>query len=503
MSTTQNAAMATDEQPPTVDEAARLRNTKEKDEVTVEDVMTQDGERLWVDTLLSCSEVEEEPGDYIPKIVCNDWKQAVCGWENTLPNVKYAWGEHSTSTKKRESDISHSKRTKAHRRQQTEEEDTWRRCVEPRSFRYVYDPKGLHHTTLKFYNGLTLERAVEEEGFSEHIMKLREFLEKTLTHAKKETSNGIKEHAKLGQYYANKSSPRRHKMGKHASGKKAKGKLRGIGDGLFVQNDVSEPEDEEDARVTFAGIEGKRLVDGLEHFKNERQATPILPMRKVDKFNYGQLNQRTTSAESPMLKLSHGLRSEHSPLSSYEKFPTQTVVPQELSLNPLKKVTPHQRQIHDDNEILSHAHISEKPSSAKSEPDHALSYKVVLERSSAPHNVSRTDRSSLVEVSGKAVAVPPPMKQFPLAQELAAVSKLLREQDQKNKNKGKRAKQMPQKLGGGYMSNYGEMGGSAKLGDPLHRGVMDRETAGAMASELLPGVSGHKLHLPTYSQRIL
>lgn len=485
-----------------------IRTTKSNDKVTVEDVVTQDKERDLVDNLLSCSAEPEEDYDYLNKIVCNDWTLAVHGWEDTRPYVKYAWGENPVPSKKRDLEDGGSKRVKAQRRRQIAEdsEDSWRRCVEPRTYRYVYDPKGLHRTTLKFYNGVALERAVDEDGFTDHILKLREYLEKTLTHAKKETSNGIKERANLGQYCANKKTCKTRKE-KRVSRKLGEGKLIELGEGLYLKADISSPEDEEDARLTFKGIEGKRLDDGLTRLENERQATPILPVRHVEKQNFGQLSHHTKASESPTLSQAlHSLQLRTSATSSYEKFPTQSVGPPDLALSPLKKVTPHQRQIHDDNEVLSHDHIlvskiPAKPSSAKSEPDHSPSYKVLLERSSAPHLGSRNDRSAIGELNGTAMNMPPPMRQFPLVQELAAVSKLLKDQDQKNKNKGKRAKPKPFKLGAGYLNSGGDA--KEKLGDPLHRGVMDRETAGAMAAELLPGVSGHKLNLPAYSQRIL
>lgn len=495
--------------------ATHPRYPKNTDTVCVKDVVTQDDERTWMDNLLAVSEEPDEGWDYIDRIICNDWNLAVHGWDDTQPFVKYAWGDAPAAPKKREAeDHGAGKRHRGRRHhQQPVVDDSWKRCVEPRTYRYVYDPKGLHHTTLKYYSGATLERAVEEDGFSNHIMKLREYLEKTLNHAKKETSKGIKEHAKLGQYVAKKTSVGRDRRDKRSSEKKVGGKLRGLGDGLYFMTDESSPEDEEDARVTFntlKGVEGKGLDDSIRS-KIERQPTPILPIRKVEKVSNGQndhiTNQRVLS---PRLKLSHALNMGSGPTNSYEKFPTHSVqvTPHnilDLTLNPLKKVTPYQRQVHDDNEILFYDRIIEKipskPSSAKSEPDHSPSFKVLLERSSAPHMGSRGDRSMLAEVNGKAMPLPTSVKEFPLAQELANVSKLLRDQDQKNKNKGKQGKPKQFKLGAGYVNSVGETG--AKLGDPLHRGVMDRETAGAMAAELLPGVSGHKLNLPAYSQRIL
>ncbi|XP_071482657.1 uncharacterized protein [Diadema antillarum] len=484
---------------------AEHRRAKSHHAVTVDDVIAQENERSWMDTLLSCSGEANEETDYISMIVCNDWKEAAHGWQDTQPFVKYAWGEDPSPSKKRESDDALSKRIKVQRRQKASEEDSWRRCVEPRTYRYVYDPKGLHHSTLKFYSGIALERS-REEGFTDHILKLREYLEKTLNQAKKQTSNGIKEHAKLGQFFANQNS---RTAKKNLPSKRVLGKLHGLGDGLYVRTEVSSPEDEEDRRLTVGMIKGKKYEGGAAKLTGERQATPILPVRKVDKLNVGQLNKRTSSRESHTLKLSHGANTSHSPVNSYEKFPAQSVAPpsvQDSSLSPLKKITPHQRQIHDDNEALSHdqetfilSHYVDKPLSAKSEPDHTPSYKVLLERSSAPHMGGRADGSMFAESSmgyGRHMAT----KEFPLAQELASVSKLLREQEQKNKSKGKRAR--PVKLGGGYMNSSGDPG-VPKLGEPLHRGVIDRETAGAMASELLPGVSGHKLGLPVYSQRIL
>ncbi|XP_041455243.1 uncharacterized protein LOC121408010 [Lytechinus variegatus] len=495
--------------------AAHLRYPQITDAAKIKDVVPQEEERIWIDNLLAVSEEPDEGWDYIDQIICNDWNLAVRGWDDTVPYVKYAWGDAPVTSKKREAeDHGGGKRNRGRRHQQPPVDDSWKRCVEPRTYRYVYDPKGLHHTTLKYYSGVTLERSVEDDGFSDHILKLREYLEKTLNHAKKETSQGIKEHAKLGQYVANKTSTSRDRREKHSLEKKVGGKLRGLGEGLYVMTDDSCPEDEEDARVTLKGVEGKGLDDSLRS-KIDRQPTPILPIRKVEKVNHGQIDHITNQRESPRLKLTHGLNVGSGATSSYEKFPTNSyekfpthsvhVTPHnilDLTLNPLKKVTPYQRQIHDDNEVLLHDRGERippsKPSSAKSEPDHTPSYKVLLERSSAPHMGSRGDRTMLAEVNGKAMPMPPPVKEFPLAQELAAVSKLLRDQDQKNKHKGKQGKSKPIKLGAGYVNEAGP-----KLGDPLHRGVMDRETAGAMAAELLPGVSGHKLNLPAYSQRIL
>ena len=157
--------------------------------------------------------------------------------------------------------------------------------------------------------------------------------------------------------------------------------------------------------------------------------------------------------------------------NSSERFPASELTPAsgDQTLNPLMKVTPHQRQIHDDNEVVAITSSRvEKTGTANSTSSHVTSlYGDVLRED--PSNKDFIN----VGISG---------------QNLQSKSD--------KKQTGKRNCGLGSNKLHKLPLTHSKTESSEKTGDDMHHGMMDRESAAAVAIALMPGVRGRNIEVP-------
>ncbi|XP_071785672.1 uncharacterized protein [Asterias amurensis] len=495
--------MAVDNDPSMENQSKDATLTSTKDvvsETQCEKFTSQDQERKWFDSLLDNSPQDDNLESFLN---CVSWGEAAIGWRLAIPNVTYISRVPESNSRKDGEKEKDGKSKNSLRLSPFDRDQSWKKCVEPGTYRYIH--KAAHGKPLKKskFNKGPVKRPMDAH-LQEHIRKVKEHLEKVLV--QQATPRG--HHRPLGEVQnhgdyvtsliretkTNRSqpvarySPRPNKLEDQAQ------TLTNIPDvGLSYTLKRSSPSHKSPQPHHPKTKTPDDLVTALGNKLNQ--------LIQQDSFKTKIKTNKSTNNTDETLR------------SSYEKFPAYTIPdPAHVdspTLKPLVRVTPGQRKIHDDNEIIGAVAqmnlqlrgIPTPPS--PSNENHDFQY----EKSRTQHDnspiISLEETDPLNKnffscgLMGKAVSPSDIRIQTHLSSILNNTKNTVKVK--------KRGTLRPQKQGQSTHTGKGEHGLSVtnRLGDPLHRGVMDRETAGAIASELLPGVSGHKIRFPMQAYRIV
>lgn len=457
-------------------------------------------------SLVDCSDLED---DVVSTIYCNDWKEAVVGWRSAAPCVRYAWSQAKKHTidgtgesKKNRGNV---KTQKPHGK-----EVNWRCTVEPGTYRY--SPGGFHRKIVEpcpsdhFTNS-------DERKLLIHLERVRDHFEKTLKAANKP--------AKLSSWKEKKSESRAPQ--KSASEGRVK-ESSAVGDAHSTRrrskHDISEGDLTQTKSAELVAESSNHQQESRSHNLQEYQVHKV------------EINDPFSSEGLHRLRLTHlledhnNVRQRPTAMTGWGSSNSSMLLHQAgllNDLNPLKKVTPQQRRIRDDHEFAEHRYsrgsnefteISARlpTSNSNSEPAEGR-YKekpkyTVLPTERFEQLCFRLDTDPDGNQSNMDTSSQYSQKDFSLAKELQSVQEILqaskylsqqlnKKTDRKN-HKTHRLRTLPTGMRGG-----GDLPHTEDLGEPLHRGIIDRKTASDLATELLPGVSGQGLNVPLYANRII
>ncbi len=462
----------------------------------LKDVTAQEDDRTLVDSLLDQSSDDE---GLIGTLFCGDWRDAVTGWSLARPNVKYAWVEKSGKDRKH--------KNAAKKRKQEDEQQSWKNKIEPGT--YKYNPNCRSHPTQPC-DVLPAKRQVHP-SLQQHIDKVREHLERTLM--KQPSSEGLHESKRLaplpsietkskldasgdhtgnglyrtrsfndhnhGQYVVKMSQngTRRHSI--EGSDPQYSSDGGGDADSYFHRNGRGRQSDTKLFKLGKA--QNKHQYQDVQAKDNSKAVDLVTALGQ--KLNEILMEDRLKSLNAirtvPVTRKIQKNSLFSSATSSYECFPSTEIAPfsNEQPLNPLTKVTPHQRQIHDDNEIAAITSSRQGNTSAGS---------IVLASDVAPQQTMNKDFIH-IGISGQRVES---SKSDKTSHNRNGASSP-RSSGNKNRMSGSNNKFQKLPLTHSKLESSNE-----KTGDDLHRGIMDRETAAAVAVSLMPGVSGRKIEVP-------
>ncbi|KAJ8041803.1 hypothetical protein HOLleu_12711 [Holothuria leucospilota] len=465
-------------------------------------------------TLIECSEVED---DVVSTIICNDWREAVVGWRPTVPCVKYAWHE----PKKHHSDghgDNRKNKTNGKPQKHPPKEINWRCTVEPGTYRY--SPGGFHRKILEVKPQLETHVS-EERKLLMHLERVRDHFERTLKCANKPIKfSNCKEKSETGES----TSPRRSF---------SEGAVKGASSVKADSRRKSRHEQEESNVNEKVSTEGVRNIHNYESEKSSHNLQRY-QVHKVEINNpFSDLKSDQTSQISGRLKLTHAREAPMEERLMLDNLNSWGILNSSLlhetdlpfNLNPLKKVTPQQRLIRDDNE----AAIMHTSSRSGDESDGQSIHATLLGEDYSPFRVvsmekekHTTEKSHYEQLcfhldpdsegnqSNMDTLSQFSQKEFSLAKELQSVQEILQTQkllNQQLKKTPNRKRYKPHKLRAippHSLKGAGDIpDDSRSLGEPLHRGIMDRKTAADLATELLPGVNGQRLNPPLYANRIV
>ncbi|XP_038070317.1 uncharacterized protein LOC119739437 [Patiria miniata] len=472
-----------------------------------ENFISQNEEREWVDILLDCSPKDEKLDTMVK---CYSWEEVSTGWRPAVPNATYIShvAEKKDAEKEKEKD---SGKIKSSQKLILFEKDlSWKQCVEPGTYRYVHRSAYAGVQKKKTFNKGPVKRPMDA-NLKEHIRKVKEHLEKVLVQ-----QASPKNHQRpLGAV---------HNYGDYVSSliREAKpNRLQPASEVMHSPRPINPSEDQAQQSPT-------KVPDvGLTY--TVKRGSPVQKSQKSSPLPHAPLLQPGDKTPNDLVaalgsklndliqqdNFKNRVKTRHSRnktqekvRSSYEKFtaPAQVESP---TLKPLVKVTPGQRQIHDDNEFIgavakmnkqatyqfddirSVHRVSPTPSREHQSMRHQESKEATHD-----HRFERLDPANknffTYGIAGKAVS---PTDVEVRVKNLAGISRILSKNPVEVK---KRGTLHPQDKGSNRPGGKGDPGFTItnRLGDPLHRGVVDRGVAGAIASELLPGVNGHKIYFP-------
>ncbi|XP_022103435.1 uncharacterized protein LOC110986102 [Acanthaster planci] len=465
----------------------------------------QNEEREWVDALLDCSP-QDETLDAI--VNCYSWDEVSTGWRPAVPNPTYVSrvAEKKDSEKEKEKDSAKNRNTQKLIAFQSDL--SWKQCIEPGTYRYVYRSAYAGVPRKKTFNKGPVKRPMDA-NLKEHIRKVKEHLEKVLV----QQASPRSQQRPLGAV---------HNHGDYVTSliREAKpNRTQPLPDVTYSPKPNHPNEDQTQTKVPNVGI--TYTVKRGSPIQKSQKSSPLphpppahtenkmphdlvaaLGSKLNDLIQQDSFKTRLKTTRHSKPKAQEKLR------SSYEKF-TVPVQVESPNLKPLVKVTAGQRQIRDDNEIIGAVAKMNKQATSEADenrPTHHLSQTLNRENLRIPeqevkeasqdHSFVKLDPTNknffTSGIAGKAVS---PMEVQVQMQSLAGISTMLGKNPVEVK---KRGTLYPQKQGSSVPSGRGDAGFalSNHLGNPLHRGVVDRGVAGAIASELLPGINGHKIRFP-------
>ncbi|XP_072013920.1 uncharacterized protein [Amphiura filiformis] len=460
--------------------------------VALQDVIAQEDDRVLIDSLMEYSEEDEEEG-LIGTLFCGDWRDAVTGWSLARPNVKYAWVEKSSKDRKH--------RNAAAKKRKQEEQSSWKNKIEPGT--YKYNPGcGTQYRPFDIP-----EKRQVHPSLQQHIDKVREHLEKTLM--KQPSTEGLHDRKKLaplpsiytkhdGSGDAHASSLDEHNHKQYVVKMTPRGRRHSVedddlqyhsdvgadGESHFHRNGPGRQSDTKLLNLSKTQIRHKQYQN-LQANDNSKAIDLVTALGQ--KLNEILMEDRLKSISgTTSLPVSKKIRksSLFSVNNSYERFPTTEIASyNEQTLNPLTKVTPQQRQVHDDNEVVA---SQQEKTTSLSAGSHGTPYMYSSDMSR--EHSSNTNKDFIhIGISGQRVQS----------------SKSERKQVSHHNSEspvisGKKSRSSVSNKYHKLPLTHGKMESSSseKTGDDLHRGVMDREAAAAVAVALMPGVSGRKIEVP-------
>ncbi|XP_033110025.1 uncharacterized protein LOC117111232 [Anneissia japonica] len=497
-------------------------------------------ERDVINKLLQCSEIEDQ---LLQIIHCQEWTEAVNGWKPTIPNPTYAT---HTCTPQQEVNANkrhdrESKKEKQTHKKSLYQESLWRSKIEPGTYRYnpnhtwqFQGSNSKHYTNIK--------KRPTDPQLIEHIERVREHLEKTLI--KKDSELPVYEGTKASQNQFTTNSI--HNFISHLSEHNKKNfektplRLSQSLTDLKNCNLVDKPSLSQSPQKV-----NQKLLRETEPWPpssynvvnaggdSPQIETPQLPFvtvvsKKPNSHSYiitteGDREQHEVSllAENPSNGICHDdknnnvrrlknlerhssagkLQSSKLASRSFEKFPAQTLFHQDQHLNPLTKLTPSLRKVSDDNEVIMvHLNGSRCDASPSSAPASVTTHgrnRTPVEKDSLQHYYLKVDAPNKnfirTGISGKSVS--------------PANQRKLNGKSSKLAPKATSIKQQAKKTFGPTNHRLASLGRPTEYAtnplDTLHRGAFERDTATAIASEILPGISGRKVGVPVLSHRIL
>ncbi|XP_071958485.1 uncharacterized protein [Antedon mediterranea] len=484
-------------------------------------------ERSVINTLLKFSENEE----YFHQIInCQEWAEAVNGWKATVPNPKYitlsSTPQEEKSNKRQDKE---NKKERQNHRKGLNHELLWRNKIEPGTYRYNprYNPdyawKFKGHNTTRMYTNI--QKRATDPQLVEHIERVREHLEKTLM--KKDSSQVTKDVNKGETLQFNKTniqdfisqlSEHNQKISDHMPVRVSQSltDLKGLNDkSLVLQQTKIQPLQDaqpchlnsdkvakaggdfnsklEEPQLPFVTVISKKQMDinrdGVGDNNKVVSVNPLTCDIQEKKDNVVKRIKKTPERHS-----ADNLPTANLACRSFEKFPAYTIPQQDL--NPLKKLTPSMRRVSDNNEIimvhLNGSRFDSSPSSAPPALSTAVERTPVSKESSQQYftTVDAPNKNFIHSgISGKSVS-PGNLRK------LKGTSSRLVTKDTKPSRK---TPTTPHRLASlGKPSDY-----AANSLHSLHRGAFERDAATAIASEILPGISGRKVGVPVLSHRVL
>lgn len=469
-------------------------------------------------TLADCSDVED---DVVSTIYCNDWKEAVVGWRQAAPCVKYAWSEQKKHSVDGQGEAKKSKGIIKPPKHPIKEIN-WRCTIEPGTYRY--SPGGFHR---KIVDPVPSQQAVnsDERKLLIHLERVRDHFEKTLKCANKpmtfpswkEGKNEVTSNSRQRSSSLDTVEPNTICDDAHSKRRRSRHKLT---------DEDPTPEESEEISSEFP-------VEQQESRSHNMQEYQVHKVQINDPFNGSsddQVHQRPHRLRLSHFKDGHKLHQQGNKLTGWESSSSSALLNESslrLGLNPLQKVTPQQRKLRDDHEVgelgpswsfvhsathssqVATSHSTFEPSKGTSKDKQMYAIRPPAERyeqlcfrldtdSVSDGNHSNLDTSSLYS-----------HKEFSLAKELQSVQEILQAQrylSQQAKAKPDRKRRKPHRLRAlppSSVRGVGDVSNSGDAGEPLHRGIIDRKTASDLATELLPGINGQGLALPLCSNRII
>lgn len=494
------------------------------DKVNLEDVISQDeDDRLLIDSLLETSEEGlDDTSQLIGTLFCGDWRDAVTGWSLTQPNVKYAWLDKAPKKpeqdRKSRRDAAYLAKKKQLQKEKSQQEiddyeygRSWRTKVEPGTYRYNPDIRGVIKP-----EPMMLHKREVDPTLQHHIDKVREHLEKTLM---KQTTGGDSLQDRLLQIEQKEPLPGiEHKENEDEGGSKLTAKDHKHGQYVVTLAERASKQSQDDMEIGGKGdasfqrngygrqSDTKLLTRNhhlLQYHKKQQDQTHDLVTSLSQKLNEILMDDAIkTSRGIANLSLSRRVQkasiyNSSSATNSYERFPTMSISPtpqqqqsdpsHQQNLKPLTKITPHQRHVHDNNEIIaitSHEKVTvSKTGTAQSSTG---SLGVPFEMDGMIMEVAPNHDFIEIGISGHRVHSAKSTHSGHNQQQL-----------QQNLSSSGRLQKLP--LTHAKTQHTRRLSASSQLAekdegiDELHRGVIDREAASALASVLMPGVSGRKI----------